>query len=623
MSKLARLILAAIVVSLLAAPRPAAADARIALVVGNGDYARGPVSNAQADAGLVAEALTTVGFEVIEGADLDQADLRRTFRDFLSRLEAAGPDTVAFVYFSGYALEFEGENYLVPMDARLARDSDIPLEGVRVSDLIHALAGVNARAKVVALDASRPLPVTLPVAPGLAAVEAPPGMLVAYATAPGTFAEDGGSAYGPYASAVAEMLRRPQQGLTAMFTRIRLRTHALTEGRQTPWHVAALTEDVVLLPGDAAGLDRAPAAMAVPAIDDVAPPALGGDVAPPALGGDIAPPAMGADLSPLRDAGPDQGYGLAVQQDTLPAYEAYLDAYPTSIYAPQIWVIVRTRREALFWSRAVRHDSREAYWTYLHHYPDGIYANDARRRLRRLAADAEPPPGFAPIDFAGMPPPLAREPRNPPMGAPRPQAVVPRNLIAPPPAYLANLPPPRPAAGPRLLPPAVGLPVIRHPAEPPQRYGPPVRVNLPGRQGYPPPAREPANPGQPLAIEPGRTPDAAGQSGVPLRPGLPPGIRELPPRPPSLVTPISPIAPLGPGPAQVPGTQVPARLPPAPPPVYVAPPPPPAMVARPVPPVVHPPPVVVHPVNPQPPIQGRGGPVGRKCTVINGVERCF
>src|SRR5262249_15619243 len=144
---------------------------------------------------------------------------------------------------------------------------------------------------------------------------------------------------------------------------------------------------------------------------------------------------------------------------------------------------------------------------------------------------AEPPPGFAPIAFAGMPPPLAREPRKLPMGAPLPQPAVPRNLIAPPPAYFANLPPPRPPAGPRLLPPALGMPVIHQAAEPPKRYGPPVRVNVPGG-GYPPAAGAPANPGQSVATEPGRTPDAAVQYGVPVRPGLPSGIRELPPRAP-------------------------------------------------------------------------------------------
>src|SRR5882724_11322910 len=116
--------------------QPAAAQQRIALVIGNAAYAKGPLKTSLADGGLVAEALTSIGFEIVEGADVSQADLRRIFRDFLAKVEAAGPDAIAFVYYSGYGIEFEGENYLVPVDARLERDSDIPIDAVRVSDLL-------------------------------------------------------------------------------------------------------------------------------------------------------------------------------------------------------------------------------------------------------------------------------------------------------------------------------------------------------------------------------------------------------------------------------------------------------------------------------------------------------
>jgi hypothetical protein len=596
MSYLARVMVAAIALAVIAAARPAAADSRIALVIGNGGYAREPIANALADAGLVAEALTTIGFDVVEGADLDQADLRRTFREFLSRVEAVGPDAIAFVYFSGYALEFEGENYLVPIDARLARDGDIPLEDVRVSDLMHALAALSVRAKILTLDATRPLPFTLPVAPGLAPMEAPPGMLVAFSSAPGTFAEDSGAPYGAYASAIAEMLREPLVDLATTFGRIRVRTHALTEGRQTPWHVASLTSSVVLVPDD--GSDRPPAVAAAPA-------------------GDFAPPVAAADLRPIRGMDPEQAYGVAIERDTLPGYVEYLDAYPDSVYAPQIWVIVRTRREALTWFRACKLDFREAYWTYLHHYPDGMYAADARRRLRRLAALAEPPPGFAPIAFAGLPPPLAREPRKVAMVPP--QAPPPRNLIAPRPAYFANLPPPLPPAGPRLLPPAIGMPVVPRLGQPAKRFAPPVRVVVPGSEKYPQgPAGAPAGPGggQPQAIQPAPYGAPAGTPppGVVARPGLPAGSR-----PGGVASP-----PLGAPGAAAPAPGVrhyPGGVPVTPPAVRVVPAPPPAVVARPVPPVVHPPPAIVRP-NP-PAVQGRGAPAGRKCAIVNGVERCF
>ena len=76
-------ILAALATIVMLAPLPAAAQSRIALVVGNGAYARGAVTTSLADAGLVAEALNSIGFEIVEGADFDQAELRRTFRDFL------------------------------------------------------------------------------------------------------------------------------------------------------------------------------------------------------------------------------------------------------------------------------------------------------------------------------------------------------------------------------------------------------------------------------------------------------------------------------------------------------------------------------------------------------------
>src|SRR5215813_12088295 len=104
MRKLARWILAAALLAPWAA-LPATAQSRIALVLGNSAYERGPIRTSLADAGLVAEALNGIGFEIMEAADLDQTDLRRAFSDFISRVQAAGPDAIAFVYFSGYALD--------------------------------------------------------------------------------------------------------------------------------------------------------------------------------------------------------------------------------------------------------------------------------------------------------------------------------------------------------------------------------------------------------------------------------------------------------------------------------------------------------------------------------------
>ncbi len=108
-----------------------AANPRIALVIGESAYPDAPLPTAANDAGLVAQVLQAAGFDVVGARDLDQKSVRESLRDFLDKANAAGPDMQAFVYFSGRALQYAGDNYLAPIDARIARDSDTPIEAVK------------------------------------------------------------------------------------------------------------------------------------------------------------------------------------------------------------------------------------------------------------------------------------------------------------------------------------------------------------------------------------------------------------------------------------------------------------------------------------------------------------
>ncbi len=424
------------------AQQPPQTEPRIALVIGNANYGKGPLPTALNDAGLVAEALRSIGFEIVEGADLGQPDMVRTFREFLAKLEAAGPEALAVVYFSGHGLAFEGDNFLVASDARLERESDVAMEAVRLSDLMRALAETPARARVMIVDASRPLPFKprgQGLAPGLAAVDAPDEMMVAYASAPGTVAPDGQGPYGAYATAIAEMVRAPGLDLDAVFTRIRTRTHQLTEGRQTPWQVSALGEAIELVPAEAATVANVP------------------------------PPPPPRAVRPMRELSPEEAYALAIEQDTLAGYVGFVEAYPRHAYSARVWAIIRARREALAWMRARQMDTPPSYWTYLRRYPNGIYAFDAERRLRRLSAPFAPPPqGFAMVEFDDVPLPLAGEPMDY-VTVYEPGPPPPRMLIEPPPAFFSRLPPPpprapRPDRGPSILPllavPLAALPLL-------------------------------------------------------------------------------------------------------------------------------------------------------------------
>ena len=424
--------LAALFVIALPAAAQQPQQPRIALVIGNAAYPKGPLQHSLADGGLVAEALTSIGFEIVEGADVNQTDFRRVFRDFLEKVQAAGPNVIAFVYYSGYALPFEGDNYLIPVDARLERDSDIPIDGVRLFDLLRPLSDIPAAAKIVVLDAARPLPFQIQggqLARGLGAIESAPGMLVAFSSAPGTVAEDGPGPYGAYATAIAEMVREPGLDLDTMFARIRLRTNEATNGAQTPWEVSQLQQVVMLVPG----APSAPPAGAPQGLLSAPQAAMG------------APPARRAPR-PIRDLSPEDAYAIAVEQDDLPTYVEYVRLYPGSPYSQRIWATIRARREALVWRHALLANSPDAYWTYMQRYPEGMYVFDARRRLRRLSAAEGPPPGFRMMDFDDVPPPVAGEPAR--LYDVYPAAPPPRRFLAPPPAFIVGLPPPpRPGGG--------------------------------------------------------------------------------------------------------------------------------------------------------------------------------
>lgn len=145
-------------------------EKRFGLVIGNSEYASGQLPTSANDAGLIAQTLQASGFDVMGARDLDGDALRNTFRDFVDKVASEGPGAVAFIYLSGHGVQYEGENYFVPIDARIDRDVDVPL---RLSDYVRALGALNAKAVIVVLDAAREAPFARsgqPLADGAAAL---------------------------------------------------------------------------------------------------------------------------------------------------------------------------------------------------------------------------------------------------------------------------------------------------------------------------------------------------------------------------------------------------------------------------------------------------------------------
>jgi uncharacterized caspase-like protein len=354
-------------------------EKRIALVVGNGAYAKSPLATAANDAGLIAQTLQAAGFDVVGARDLDGDTLRKSFRDFIQKAEASGPGTVAMVYLAGYGMQLAGENYFIPVDSSLSRDVDIPIEGLRIGDYIRQLASLPLKASIVVLDAARQQPFIeggQPIASGLALVEPDAHMLIAFNAAPGTIAPNEQGPYGVYAQSLAEMIRTGGLPLPEVFSRVRLRVNDASKGAQVPWDAGKIDTPFMFF-------NRAPDAPAQ------------------------APPdqAAAARSRPSRDLGVQDAYAAALERDSMQGYEDFLAAYPGDPLAKRVRAIVAARREAITWLRSYRTDTPQAYWSYLRRYPRGPHAFDARRRLAILTAPLEPPPAFAVIDYDVPPPP--------------------------------------------------------------------------------------------------------------------------------------------------------------------------------------------------------------------------
>ena len=233
---------------------PAHAAKRVALVVGNAAYAHAqPLLNAKNDAADIAAALRDIGFEVIERQDLDARGMREGAREFARKIKGAD---LALFYYAGHAIQLEGGNYLVPTDARIEDQADVPLSTVDLAHIVGAMES-EKRANVIFIDACRDNPFLRAVFPatrstgshGLAPVSTGVGTLIAFATSPGRVAQDGKGRNSPFTAAILKHIRTPGLEVRSMLSRVRADVMAATGNKQIPWDNSSLVGDVHLAPG--------------------------------------------------------------------------------------------------------------------------------------------------------------------------------------------------------------------------------------------------------------------------------------------------------------------------------------------------------------------------------------
>jgi len=235
--------------AMLAAAPAAQAEKRVALVVGNSAYQHaGRLTNPANDAADVAAALNKLGFQVIEGFDLDKAAFDRKVRAFAGALKGAD---AGVLFYAGHGMQVAGENYLVPIDAKAEDATALEFEMLRVA-MIHRIMEQQTHTNILFLDACRDNPLarnlargmgtrSTDVGSGLARIESGVGTLISFSTQPGNVALDGAGRNSPFAGALVKQLHSSTDDLGAMLIAVRNDVMKETQRKQVPWENSALT----------------------------------------------------------------------------------------------------------------------------------------------------------------------------------------------------------------------------------------------------------------------------------------------------------------------------------------------------------------------------------------------
>ena len=356
----------------------ASAESRLALVIGQSAYRSVPaLPNPANDARAVTQLLTDSGFEVSTAADLSQDQMREVVSEFAGKVAAKGADTVALVFYAGHGLQIDGENFLVPVDIDPKREADIPIQAVRLNDILNTLTSVPSKMRILMLDACRnnPFPDLKTAGSGLAIVDAKvgaPGTFLSFSTSPGAVAEDGSGSNSPYTNALLAAGKEQNIPIEETFKRVRLAVNKVTEGRQTPWDSSSLTEDFRFSGASVAG--PKPAA---------------------------APKKTVAEWTrDLKGKPVEAANELIVADGTDEAYEAFAGLFPqTSLGRLARDWLVRHRR-MVAWNDAVLINTASGYRSFLEKFPDSDLSATARKLELRLRNRPEFTPAVAAANAA-------------------------------------------------------------------------------------------------------------------------------------------------------------------------------------------------------------------------------
>jgi len=218
-------------------------ERRLALVIGNSKYRHGGnLANSVNDAIAMKNVLEKLGFKVLKCENGNQKKMKKAIDEFGKKLKSYN---VGLFFYAGHGIQVRGNNYLIPIGAKLENENDVEYDTVRADRVLSKMESAGCTTNIVILDACRDNPFertwrrnTKGI--GLAFMNAPAGSIIAYATSPGSTASDGIEKNGIYTSAILDNIQIPNITIEQMFKRVRQRTIELSNNKQVPWETTSL-----------------------------------------------------------------------------------------------------------------------------------------------------------------------------------------------------------------------------------------------------------------------------------------------------------------------------------------------------------------------------------------------
>lgn len=246
-------------VATVVASATANAETRIALVIGNSNYAHAPkLKNPRNDAAALIGKLRGMGFDVIDGLDLDKVSFGDKLKEFGERSATAD---VALFYYAGHGIQVDGQNYLVPVEAQVRSEFEVGIELYSLNTVLRQMER-GSRTNIVFLDACRDNPFkdqmststrsAVSLGKGLGEVRAARSTYIAFATEPDKVAMDGAGDNSPFTQALLSHIDTPGASIQDMMIRVRRDVAAVTNGQQTPWDSSSLMDSFSFVPATAA-----------------------------------------------------------------------------------------------------------------------------------------------------------------------------------------------------------------------------------------------------------------------------------------------------------------------------------------------------------------------------------